>query len=517
MRALVALIVAGALACSLPAAVPDLTASLEYVCDPSAERWGTGSAVARSVLDLEVYQNRIFPGMGNWDSNSGPVYAMAINPYTGVCSNEYTMGTESCETIRVLADGNLYFPATDYKDGHAAAGYWFRRNAADEWYTHRSAIVDSKLSIHFWDMTMFEGRLFVAGYGIAASKDNGATWTDVNPCWKDVSERFVAFLVCGNELFARTQRHIPFNWKTGEMVVSKPTEFMYYPAIYHHWNKATEQFDTITNSYLEMNAGLKRSDFALGYASLSSTAACDGHLWHATPFKDRCLYVLGNAAELTYSGKTYTPVGTFPAAAISAYSDNGCLKGTRITLEAGAYPYDFTVFGDAIYLLSFKYKSATQAVEHGVWKSTDGIAFSKIFSFDFQQVMSSLTYHRGSFYFGVAAVAAQPLLGTLKSGITDKAGSVYRVWCPQETFPTVVFSGEVGRVPCRLPSGDFSISLANAVAGVKYGVYVTESLSEPNWTCVQVVTVTEDGALPIIIKNSSVPSCFVKVMPEPAP
>jgi len=520
------LLLAEIVACLEAVAAPDLTASLEFVCDPSAARWGTGSAQARSVLDLQVYHDRIFPGMGNWDANSGPVYAMSVNPFTGTCSNEYTMGTESCETIRVLTDGTLSFPATDIRDGHASAGYWFRRNSAGEWSTRKSSFVDSNLSTHIWDFIKFGDRYFAAGYGIASSKDGGVTWTDVNPAWRGKSERFVAFLVCGDELFARTQRSIPYNYKTGEVIVSQPTDLFQYPAIYHHWNKTTEKFDTVTNSYLVMDAGLKRSDFALAYSSLANKASTDGHVWHATPFKDRCLYVLGSGVGILtmspdYSKTiTYSPVGTFPAAAFSAYAENGCLKGQRITLETGAYPYDFTVYGDAAYLLTFKYKSATQNVEHGVWKSTDGINFKKILTFDFQQVMSSLEYHWGYFYFGVAHLNAQPYLGALASGITDKAGSIYRVWCPQASVqgevPRPVYSGEAGQVPRLMPSGDFAVSLANVVAGATYGVYVTESLSPANWRCVRTVTATTEGSLSFTVETSRAASCFAKVLTEPA-
>jgi len=502
------------------AAVPDLTDSLQFVCDPSSARWGTGNALARSVMDLQVYHDRIYPGMGEWAKNSGPVYAMAINPFTGTCSNEYTMGTESCETIRVLADGCLHFPATDMKDSHAAAGYWFRRNAAGEWYTRKNSFVNSTISTHIWDFTYFQGRYFAAGYGIASSKDGGVTWTDVNPYWKGKGERFVAFLVCGDELFARTQRSIPYNYKTGEVIVSKPTDFMQYPAIYHHWNKTTERFDTITNSYKTMDAGLTRADFALGYESLANKAATDGHLWHATPFKERCLYILGCATVQTISGVTYTPVGTFPAAAFSACSDNGELKGQRVTLETGAYPYDITVADGAAYVLTFKYKDATsKMVEHAVWKSTDGISFTKLFTFDFQQVMGSLEYHWGYFYFGAVYLNAQPCLGTLQSGITDKAGSVYRVWCPQGpasgSVPKPVFSGQGGQTQQVTASGDFSVSLANAVADVTYGVYKTESLSEPNWRCVRTVKADASGTLAFVVETARAPSCFVKVETEP--
>ncbi len=411
------------------AEVTDLTTSLEHVCDVGKARWGTGSAQARSVLDLQVYHDRIFPGMGDWDHNSGPVYAMAINPLTGTCSNEYTLGTESLETIRVLADGNLYFPATDYKDGHASAGYFFRRNVNGTWYTRTSPFVDSGLSTHIWDFTEFEGRLFAAGYGIASSADRGVTWQDVNPAWKSKGERFVSFIVCGDELFARTQRSIPVNSKTGEMVDSKPTDFPYYPAIYHHWNKTSKRFDTITNSYLTMNAGLNRSDFKLSMPSLDNKATVYSHVWHATPYKNRCLYILGSASGILISlSEGYTPVGTYPAAAISGYAENGELKGQKITLESDTYPYDFIVYHDVAYLLSFKYKgSESKLVEHAVWKSTDGITFTKLFTFDFQQVMSSFEYYGGHFYFGVAFLNAQPLLGTLNSGLTDMAGHIYRI------------------------------------------------------------------------------------------
>jgi len=434
---LFACLLSGILACQAVAAVPDLTSSLTFVCDVSKARWGSGTAQARSVYDLQVYQDRIFAGTGDWGSNKGPVYAMAIDPESRTCTNECTLGTDACETIRVLDDGNLYYPATDIKDGHTAAGYFFRRNPAGLWHTHTSPLVDSSLSTHFWDFFSFEGSLFAAGYGIAASADGGTTWTDVNPAWKSKGERFCAFLKCGDELFARSERSIPFNYKTGVMTESKPTDLYQHPSIYHHWNKQTAMFDTITNLWANIHAGLHRSDFAITRepGGIDNKASLNGHLWHATPFKDRCLYVLGSANGVMTMTGNYYPVGTYPAAAFSAWAENGELRGTRVTLETGAYPYDFTVFSNAVYLLSFKYKPATSNMEHGVWKSTDGLNFSKLFTFDFQQVMSSLEYHKGFFYFGAAFLNAQPFAGTLKSGIADRSGYIYRAWFPQADEP----------------------------------------------------------------------------------
>lgn len=410
----------------------DLTAWLEFVCDPSAERWGTGSAAARSVLDLAVQTGRIFPGMGNWDGNSGPVYMMAIDPRDFSCTKEHVAGTESCETLRVFG-GRLYVPATDLKDGHASAGYLFTRSAQGVWQTRTAPFVDTSLSTHVWDYYVFKGRHFAAGYGLATSADGVAAWKDACPGKKGTGSRFVSFIACGDELFAREQRSISFDWKTGNLTASDPG-FAIYP-VYYRWNAAKELFEAKTNSFLTLNAGLMRSDYALGKEKLANVANCDGHCWHATPFKDRCLYILGTGAKVSIGGTYYSPVGTFPAAAISAWAENGELKGQRVTLESGAYPYDFAVVGDAIYVLSVKYKSATQNVEHGIWRSTDGIVFAKILTVDFQQVFSSFEYCNGYLYFGTAYKNALPLLGTLCSGIADKAGSIYRVKAGPELVP----------------------------------------------------------------------------------
>lgn len=210
--------------------------------------------------------------------------------------------------------------------------------------------------------------------------------------------------------------------------------FAIYP-VYYRWNATKELFEAKTSSFLALNAGLIRSDYALGKEKFTNVANCDGHCWHATPFKDRCLYILGTGAKVLVGGTYHSPVGTFPAAAISAWAENGELKGQRVTLETGAYPYDFAVVGDAIYLLSVKYKAETQNVEHGVWKSTGGIAFAKILTVDFQQVFSSFEYCNGYLYFGTAYKNALPLLGTLRSGIVDRAGSVYRVKIVPELVP----------------------------------------------------------------------------------
>ena len=119
------------------------------------------------------------------------------------------------------------------------------------------------------------------------------------------------------------------------------------------------------------------------------------------------------------------------------------MKANKINVPRGTYPIDFTVSGDSVYMLTFRYKSDTQTVEHGVWKSADGANFTEIFTVDYQQTMISLEYHKGYFYFGVACKNAMPLIKPLQSGTSDMAGAVYRLWAPQEPVQVVASTGSV--------------------------------------------------------------------------
>lgn len=478
----------------VPTDPQDLTANLEYVAYPAFVRYQGNNMNASSIIDLQVYHDLIFSGYGNWDGNQGPVTMVPLEPNLKTLTDEGELGTDSTETLRVFEDGNLYVPATDRRELHANRGLFFRRNASGEWHTHTAIVVDNDVSTHFWDMMDFNGRLFLAGYGLASSSDGGTTWSRVesNP----QNTRYLGFIKCGDELFCRDQSFIAFDYRTGKLV----TGITNYNSYYWHWNKSTSLFDKINNNdYSEINGGVDRSSWALSYADLTNYSTTSGHPWHCTPFKDRSLYILGSANAITVSGKKRAPSGTFPAVLITAWAEGGMLKGKGVDLE-GAYPYDLTVFGDVIYALTFKYKSDSQTVEHAVWKSTDGETFTKIFFFDFQQVMASIEYHNGYFYFGVAHLGAQPLLGTLAAK-TDLSGRIYRVWCPQEKVQVVATpvatsvsegtSTQVGYKLSAKPESDVTLVVSRTDGNANFTVTPASLTFTPsNWNVAQNVTVS---------------------------
>lgn len=444
---------AAALAAIVPALVgaadcPDLTASLEELGNPTLERWSS-PVMANSVQDLQAYGGKVYLGTGDWDNNKGPIPMWAFDPARMAFTNEFSAGTDCAEVLRVFSDGRLYVPATDPRDGDANVGSIFRRTPQGDWtivpyYTQsqlQSSSHTSRFTTHVWDVAELGGALFMSGYGLARSADDGVSWQLVDDYYP-YSTRQSSLIRCGGDLYALGESTAYFSGSSqssgtvdSKIVVSGiPPQGI--PVMWR-WNEASGVFETYTNSWVNMAPGLTVGDTALIYPSMNY-GSVSVRAWHPTPFGERCLYVVGD----TYTARTFgdvsdvAPVGTRPMIAVSAVSaddgkDRKTLTGTRIALPAKTYPIDFTVVGGDAYMLTIAYNAAGQNVRHGIWKSSDGVSFAQIATFDYQQVMMSLEYLEGYFYLGVAHKNAQIPLGTLKSGTKEKAGSVYRVRLPQ--------------------------------------------------------------------------------------
>ena len=457
--------------CFVANAAVDKTAELEYLGNPADDRWGpVNRGFEHAALDLEVFHDRVFVGTGNWDANSGPCYIPAFDTTTGAYRNEYLAGTEAIETIRTFDDDTLCAPATDHCEG-GAYGYvncdWFSRTADGAWSGGSASPsvglvnLDAKTNVmtHNWDMAKFGDWIFCGGYGVAGS-NAGGIWSSVADDPGN-SLRVTSFIRCGDELFCRSASCSVY------FTSGKPNDAKagYQPKLWH-WNKTSERFEQVASSWADLMPEVRQSDFALTYANPATYANHHAGTWHATPFKSRNLYIVGTVGYSVNFGKDLggqiAPRGVFPAFAVSGYAENGVLKGDRITLPSGTYPYDFAVSGNAAYMLTFRYKSETQMVEHGVWKTTDGVSFTELFTFDYHEVMMSVEYHKGWFYFGVSHKKSQPLIGTLASGTEEMAGSIYRVRCPQEPVQVVASAPSVTVSEGGSQSVAFSLSAAPA-------------------------------------------------------
>ena len=472
---------------------PDLTSAVEYVADPSYARYKGVVPDASTLYDLQVYHDRIFSGNGDWGSNNGPLHVVAVEPNLKTAVDECIIGTEAAETLRVLSDGDLYVPATDECERDASHGLFFQRNAAGEWQAHTRQIVDKNVCMHFWDMMDLGNRLFLAGFGIASSADGGTTWSRVDILDPDPDDPpywpFRGFIKCGNELFCRNEIKIPFDETTGQV---RKDPYSGDRSYYWRWNAETSGFDTVWNGdFRELYEGVTGGDFAICSQIFSpDRLSLTVGIWHSTPFKDRSLYVLCESRTR----------GMYPVAAITAWVENYRLRGRRVTLGTGEYPIDITVFGDAVYMLTIKYRSGEQNVEHAVWKSTDGENFTKILTLRFQQVLSSLEYHNGYFYFGTAFLDYQPYFGTLAAK-TDLAGRIYRARCPQEPVQVVstvstneVVEGSSVRIGYRLsaaPKSNVTLSVVQSNGNPNFTVSPsTLTFTPADWNVEQDVVVS---------------------------
>ena len=436
---LVGCLAATALCAIADGAAPDLTDSLEFVGNPSLERWPT-PGVANSVLDIEVNDDRLFFAGGDWSSNSGPLFMKSYDPYSGSFTNEYVAGTEGVDMFRTFSDGGLYCVAVDHLDkGPYENGYWFRRVKGGGWSAGFAEGARANFS-HVYDLMEFGEWMMLCPGAVVGSRDGGKTWKMFEG--PDAKRQFDSLLRCGDELFCVESYSIDFGTGTDPAATPKSDPYTRHGPTVWRWNPASESFTgTLHPTWNDLAPGIVLGDCNL-VSTIESQVSRPGRFWHTTPFKDRCLYVIGDEySDRTYvvNGKSVTckPVGTRPEIAVSAYARDGALKGDRIWLPPKTWPIDFTVVGDTAYMLAFSYVSETQVVRHGVWKSTDGVDFEEILTVDYPQVMQSFDYHMGYFYFGVAHQNAEPNLGPIKSGTKESAGDVYRVYCPQEPVAAV--------------------------------------------------------------------------------
>ena len=108
--------------------------------------------------DLEIYDEKLYIGAGDYDENTGPVYSMCFD----IEKNEWqTVGTLPDEQISRFCqiDGKLIAVGTDPKDDWSLGNYYILGDSG--WETVRSI----PNGIHNFDMVKFDGKTF-CGLGV---------------------------------------------------------------------------------------------------------------------------------------------------------------------------------------------------------------------------------------------------------------------------------------------------------------------------------------------------------------
>ena len=517
-----------AAACAL-AEVPDVTASLEFVGNPALHRWPAGGASC-GALDIQFHGGTLLVGNGEVENNQGPVWVYGTDPLTLEESFEYSAGTEALASCRVASWGELLVPSQDLHDGDPNGGTIFTRDATGTWKrfnsivgrvpTGSSGVVYNKT--HIWDMEEFDGRVFTSGYQLHWSTnrcvkfvDTGSITNAYRPFYYMAADgghtrrslrRQMQLLRFADDLYAVPNTLIQPNCSIPE------NDQWYNKAEVFHWNPSSLKFDESRQAMSTLFPNISSNDFRLVLSPQSTPGTWDAlptgaydalrvRLWHTTPFKDRVLYVGcydTKGAKPTLTSYPLPLMGC--SATVQANGGDKTLQADRLSFDGDTeeYPWDFAVVGDTCYALTSKPDAATKVVRHSVWKSTDGVRFTRILSFDFHQNMISLDYRDGWFWFGAGVKNATR--GYAYDGRADEAGAVYRVRLPQEPTsveavdpPTAVAEGGSASIAFRLTVQPASNLTLRVAARERRGVSLDKSsltFTTSNWSTPQMVTVS---------------------------
>ena len=425
-------------AASAAADVPDLTGSMEFLCNPNKTRWTSTSsddARSRSMTSIVPYRGKFYVSGGCWDPNTGAAPIFAVDPETGAFVQEYVAGNERFDYFREASSGHLYGAVTDQHEDGPNWGALFRKDPDGTWRCFKDIIPRGDFpsgefgnldvqgfAIHTWDLCCWKGRVFTAGYGIAvgpegsdetmanASPGIGASYRTVlasENSYTRISHRFFAFLPFEDDLFC-----FPMNFSPPD-----------YPEInnFEEW-----RFDE--------DAGVFRceerpwSEVAPGVTSADREAngGRNAVMADATPYKGRVLFLLGIAS-------TDSPL---PWCLFSATNVDHHVKSAKVDL-GGATPFciykHVTRYGDEVVdVLAAQFDSSDRTVVNSVWESTDGVTFEKLFTFRTAQQASALARSGDCFYASIGWRFTTLWNLACKDGSSgnagdDVSGDIYRI------------------------------------------------------------------------------------------
>ena len=442
-------------------AAVDVTSSLEYLFAPLAERYpGTCDAAlhARGVHCLRYLHGRIYVGGGEWNDNTGPVPVYSIAPgATPSLDYEYTPGSEAIEDFKRFSDGRVWTRATDAREHDENYGFFFARDTDGVW--SKTANVDWNpfhtlvggsgawgIYTHVWDFCEYKDNLYFAGYGIGGS----SRWLTDDPAF---SQKMYSVTVGQTNLYYKYRSIVDYSFTTntyGEVSTNVnfetkqtlncfmallPFENGCVAAMHQCYNTVAPELNTPTlwrlnestgrfaeeeTSWDTLFGGWRFPDYELKTTGNWCTLV---HPFRVTPFQGRCFYTV------VQSTATSLPLGAFSA----TMDASGRIASQRLAFEGGyAHPIDFAVVGGSLYVMTVK-RNTTSSIEHGIWKTRDGVTFEKLAVFTTDQYFESFTYAKGHFYlgYGCAMVGYGNFAKSVATPETDKAGQIWRFALPQ--------------------------------------------------------------------------------------
>ena len=407
------------------AEAPDLTGSMQFLCNPNLSRWPTKSSNdgrARSMTAIVPYKGKLYVSGGCWDPNMGYAPIFAVDPATGSFEKEFAAGTERIDFFREGSDGCLYAGGLDVHERSPAdkQGAYFRKDLDGTW-SGLAAKVGSLM--HVWDICCWKGYVYSAGYHICRAPESSPDKTvDALPAdYKntvkfaklsggtyDVDRRFYAFLPFKDDLFC-----IPYNYPYLDVREKNPFEEW-------RFSKSKGVFECTTRPWSEIAPNVGTNDMLAvqsGYVAPVS----------AVPFKDIVAYVFG----------VVSVDSTNPWCLYSAKNVNHHVKATKVNLGEGVYPFCISTYttkkGDKLLnVLAAQFDPTDRKVVNSVWESRDGVSFKKLFTFKTDQQASAIARTDAGFFVGIGWRFTTRWKLACKDGASgtsgdDVSGGIYKI------------------------------------------------------------------------------------------
>ena len=401
----------------------DLAASLEFVCNPNKLRWAGSSDIhesARMMSELHVRGNLIYTSGGEWTENSGPCPIWAVDPVSGFAFDDYDAASERVDCFVEDSSGRLYAPCIDQDENDPERGSFFRKELDGTWRAMKvwpdvtkqfsaedfdSGMISQGYAIHTWGLSIWKGRVFTAGYGIAWGEvGSDAVMSNATTCLTsphrtvEIVTNGVTVGTAGGWHYHRFRAFLPFE----DDLFCVPYNFRYYydPSVsgmeVWRFDEDSGQFVCSTNEWSEVAPGLENFG---------------GTFFPRSPvrFVGRTLYLMDVDSSAAPD----------PYALCSAVAENRRIKARHVDL-GGMWPQSIIVHGDVVSVLAWM--ADGDKIMHTVWESTDGLSFHRRLVFRFERQMTAFAYHDGCYYFGAGRF--------LGEDATCASGDIYRLRDP---------------------------------------------------------------------------------------
>ncbi|MBE5951702.1 MAG: hypothetical protein E7260_08950 [Lachnospiraceae bacterium] len=144
---------------------------------PTSERYSDGVS-ARSPWDMAIYDNKLYIGSGDYDTNAGPVDMWCYDMYKNTWSNSGTLSEEEIDRFCVV-NNRLVVPGIDPQEDWTLGNYYVLDG--NQWVKKRNI----EGGLHTFDIIEFDGMIFGGlgvlrgSYPVVYSKDNGETFENV--------------------------------------------------------------------------------------------------------------------------------------------------------------------------------------------------------------------------------------------------------------------------------------------------------------------------------------------------